>query len=279
MASHSAQSLVASLSGKKVAIMSYGSRGDIQPFVALGTRLQAEGAHVLLATNVDHLDFVRSFGLEVSATAGSCRADHESPEFLRGIATGDFGPFFAQQFQEKAAKMPETSKKEQEAVEAFGPDLLYATPLTYQSACRISSALGVPMVLGSLFLAAVFHADLNSRPLFDALWMAGLFVGVLAVIPQFWLISRTSGSIEALTSHFIAMMAMSRVLSGIFMWHVREDLTCDAWVGSFNHAVWAILGAHLLHLLLLGDFVYYYVKSVATSGLAGCVEVSTIDIV
>jgi len=137
----------------------------------------------------------------------------------------------------------------------------------------------LPIVLGSVVAAVVLHADLNSRPLFDALWMAGLFLGVLAVIPQFWLVSKTGGRIEALTSHFIFMMAVSRLLSGIFMWHVREDLTCDAWVGSFNHAVWAILGAHLLHLLLLGDFVYYYVKSVATSGLAGCVEVSTIDIV
>mmetsp|Transcript_95545 Transcript_95545/g.265342 ORF Transcript_95545/g.265342 Transcript_95545/m.265342 type:complete len:291 (+) Transcript_95545:84-956(+) len=137
----------------------------------------------------------------------------------------------------------------------------------------------VPIVLGSLVLAAILHADLNSRPLFDAMWMAGLFVGVLAVIPQFWLISRTSGSIEALTSHFIAMMAMSRVLSGIFMWHVREDLTCAPWVGSFNHAVWGILGAHVLHLLLLADFVYYYAKSVATSGLAARVEVSLVDMV
>jgi len=137
----------------------------------------------------------------------------------------------------------------------------------------------LPMVLGSFVLAALLHADLNSRPLFDALWMAGLFIGVLAVIPQFWLVSKTGGRIEALTSHFIAMMAVSRLLSGIFMWHVREDLTCDPWVGSFNHAVWAILGAHFLHLLLLGDFAYYYAKSVITSGLIGCVEVAPLDIV
>jgi len=137
----------------------------------------------------------------------------------------------------------------------------------------------LPLVLGSFLLGALLHADLNSRPLFDALWMAGLFIGVVAVIPQFWLVSKAGGRIEALTSHFVAMMAVSRLLSGIFMWHVREDLTCEPWVGSFNHAVWAILGAHFLHLVLLGDFVYYYAKSVATSGLAGRVEVSTLDIV
>jgi len=137
----------------------------------------------------------------------------------------------------------------------------------------------LPFVLGSMVAAVLLHGDLNSRPLFDSLWMAGLFLGVLAVLPQFWLVSRTGGRIEALTSHFIAMMGVSRLLSGIFMWHVREDLTCSPWVGSFNHASWAILGAHVAHLMLLGDFAYYYVKSVATSGLASCIDVSTVDIV
>jgi len=144
--------------------MSYGSRGDMQPFVALGTRLQEEGASVLLVTNIDHLEFVSSFGLAVVATAGSCHDDLQSPEFLRGIATGDFGPYFARQYRQNAARMPERTRKEREAVEAFAPDLLYATPLTYQSACRLSSALGVPMALGSLFPAEAPLSNLGVRP-------------------------------------------------------------------------------------------------------------------
>ena len=85
------------------------------------------------------------------------------------------------------------------------------------------------------------------------------------------------------------------------MWHARFDITCDPWVGGFNHAIWAyvseaaeeqvvqtflfrpgsfllcrsacagppfrscmpakvILGANALHMLLLGDFGYYYIK-------------------
>lgn len=125
-----------------------------------------------------------------------------------------------------------------------------------------------PMALGSLVLATLLHADMNSRPLFDALWMAGLFMGILAVLPQLWLVSRADGRVEALTSHYIAAMAISRLLSGSFMWHARFDITCEFWVQDFNHAVWAILGAHLLHMLLLTDFAYYYVKGVAKQGLA-----------
>jgi len=135
-----------------------------------------------------------------------------------------------------------------------------------------------PMILGSFIASAMFHADMNARPLFDALWMAGLFMGILAVLPQLWLVSRADGRIEALTSHYIAAMALSRLLSGSFMWHARFDITCAYWVDGFEHAVWAILGAHLLHLLLLTDFAYYYVKGVGKHGLglpmrmeSGCV--------
>jgi len=125
----------------------------------------------------------------------------------------------------------------------------------------------MPMILGSLIFATLLHADMNSRPLFDALWMAGLFIGILAVLPQLWLVSRADGRIEALTSHYIAAMAMSRLMSGIFMWHARFDITCHQWVEGFEHAVWAILAAHLLHLLLLTDFAYYYAKGVMKQGL------------
>eukprot|EP00415_Alexandrium_ostenfeldii_P000368 UN0368 len=124
-----------------------------------------------------------------------------------------------------------------------------------------------PFIVGSLVLAALLHADMNSRPVFDALWMAGLFVSVVAVLPQLWLITRSHGRCEALTSHYIAAMAVSRLMSGTFMWHARHDITCDFWIDGYNHAVWAILGAHALHLLFLADFAYYYIKAVLQDGL------------
>jgi len=126
--------------------------------------LLEEGTQVLVVTNVDQTDFVRSFGLEVAGTMSSCREGFESAEFARGIATGDFSAFLARQFREKAAKEPETSRMEHEAVRAFAPDLIYATPLTYKNARRISSALAVPMVLGSLFPAEAPLSNLGFRP-------------------------------------------------------------------------------------------------------------------
>ena len=86
--------------------------------------------------------------------------------------------------------------------------------------------------------------------------------------------------VQACTSHWIAMTAVSRVKSGVFRWHARFDVTCSPWVEGFSHAIWAILAAHLVHLLLLGDFAYCYLKAVATHGLACSIDLrNELDIV
>merc|ERR1719223_1905969 len=131
----------------------------------------------------------------------------------------------------------------------------------------------MPMIVGSFVLAALFHGNMNGRPLFDTLWMAGLLLGTVAVLPQLWLVTHSGGRIEALTSHHIAAMAASRALSGIFMWHARGDITCTAWMFGLNHVIWVILGSHLLHLILLGDFAYYYIKAIMVSGLNCRIEI------
>merc|ERR1719253_2570863 len=125
----------------------------------------------------------------------------------------------------------------------------------------------VPLVVGSLMLAALLHGNMNMRPLFDTLWMTGLFVSAVAVLPQLWLVTKNGGRVEALTSHYVAAMALSRILSGIFMWHARHDLTSEPWINGFMHASYAIIAAHILHMLLLGDFAYYYLKAVLAGGL------------
>jgi hypothetical protein len=125
----------------------------------------------------------------------------------------------------------------------------------------------IPMILGSILLAAIFHADMNARPFYDTLWMSGLFLGSVAVMPQLWLITRSGGHVEALLSHYIAVMAVGRMLAGYFMWLAREDVTSQPWIEGVNHAILAVLGAHLLNLLLLGDFAFFYIKAIATQGL------------
>merc|ERR1719262_743220 len=135
---------------------------------------------------------------------------------------------------------------------------------TYQESDD-STSIG-PMVLVTLGLAALLHGNMDAYPLFDTLWMAGLFLSVVAVLPQLGLITKSGGRADALTCHHIAALALSRVFSGLFMWEARNDIKCKQWIQGFEHAIYAILLAHAIHLLLLGDFAYYYVRAMMSRG-------------
>jgi len=146
---------------------------------------------------------------------------------------------------------------------------------TYQAEEDSMSIL--PLVKGAFILAALLHGDMDDHPTFDTLWMAGLLASTVAVMPQLWLITKTGGCAEALTGHYIAAMAVSRVFSGIFMWSARSDLQCIPWISGFNHTFWTILAAHVLQMLLVGDFAYFYVRAVLTSGLNTRIQTAAID--
>jgi len=129
-----------------------------------------------------------------------------------------------------------------------------------------------PTVIVSLGFAAILHADMDAYPLFDIFWMTGLFLGVVAVLPQLWLIMQNGGQAQALTSHYIAALALSRVLSGAFMWNARDHITCYQWFESDNHGIWTIIAAHVIHLILLGDFAYHYIRAIKQNGVTAPIE-------
>jgi len=125
-----------------------------------------------------------------------------------------------------------------------------------------------PFVLVSLVLAVLLHGDLDARPVFDILWMCGLFVGTVAVVPQIWLMTRNGANVPVVSSYFVAAMTLSCIFSGSYMWHAHTEITCEkAWIEGFNHTGYAVLAAHVVHLFLLGNFAYFHVKNLATRGL------------
>lgn len=124
-----------------------------------------------------------------------------------------------------------------------------------------------PMVVGAILLGAILHGDLNDSHIFDSMWLSGLFVSVVAALPQYWMISKSCGQVKVHTAHYMAATAVDRILSGTFMWYVRPHITCIPWVGNFQHTSWAVLLAHLVHLVLLSDFAYYYASALLTQGV------------
>lgn len=122
------------------------------------------------------------------------------------------------------------------------------------------------MALGCFVLAVLVHPDLNNRPVFDTLWTTALYIDVVAMMPQLSMMAKIRGEVEALTSHYVGATALSRATSLIFWYHGFVELApLD---GGFNLAGWAIIAAHVLQVLLLCDFLYYYIRAWVSTGSA-----------
>merc|ERR1719359_913768 len=159
-----------------------------------------------------------------------------------------------------------------QALDAFGVvillNIIYCIFKTHRSTYQEhDNTIKVEYIgLCCFVLAVLVHPDLNNRPVFDTLWTTALYIDVVAMAPQLVLISKIRGEIEALTAHFVSATALSRLTSLIFWYHGFAELApLD---GSFNLAGWAIIAAHVLQVLLLCDFLLYYIRAVVSTGSA-----------
>lgn len=72
----------------KVTILTVGSRGDVQPYVALGLGLQQAGYTVTLASNENFAEFVTSYGLRFHPLTGDAQAIVEGELGRASIESG-----------------------------------------------------------------------------------------------------------------------------------------------------------------------------------------------
>jgi UDP:flavonoid glycosyltransferase YjiC (YdhE family) len=74
----------------RIAIVALGSRGDVQPYVALGKGLKDAGHEVRLVTHEDFAALAVAHGLECYTVRGSVQAVAESEEMRALLAKGNF---------------------------------------------------------------------------------------------------------------------------------------------------------------------------------------------
>jgi UDP:flavonoid glycosyltransferase YjiC (YdhE family) len=74
----------------RIAILASGSRGDVQPYVALGKGLHDAGHDVRLVSHENYAGLAQSAGLPFRAMRGDVQAVAESPEMRALIEKGDF---------------------------------------------------------------------------------------------------------------------------------------------------------------------------------------------
>jgi len=98
------------------------------------------------------------------------------------------------------------------------------------------------LLLACMVIGAACHADLDQRPLFDALWTAGFLAGCIAPLPQF-VVTLTCEGAPALTSHFTAPLTLATAATAAFWRYGCLELAPE-------RVMWCIAGAVVVQVTL-----------------------------
>ncbi len=150
------------LAGKKlqsVSIVSNGTRGDIQPYVAIALALRKElNVSVRLLTNEDHQPFVESFKNDIKAVPIFCSAEkamRENPLAVKSQADGDAAAGVKAVAAVAAVAKKDASTACQRFLQEMNthrPDLLVCGTFSEYYELYASTALKVPTMKISLNL-------------------------------------------------------------------------------------------------------------------------------
>ncbi|KAH6759101.1 UDP-Glycosyltransferase superfamily protein [Perilla frutescens var. frutescens] len=131
----------------KIAVLVVGTRGDVQPFLAVARRLQAYGHNVRLATHSNFRGFVKSAGVDFFPLGGDPRVLAGYMARNKGLIPSAPGEISIQRKQIKAiieALLPACTEPDPITGEPFRAQAIIANPPAYGHA-HVAEALGVPM--------------------------------------------------------------------------------------------------------------------------------------
>lgn len=73
----------------RIAIITEGSRGDMQPYIALALQLRKRGNSVAIFTHTDQMDFIRSFDIDARGVFYDSSVAFQHSDFLEAMASGN----------------------------------------------------------------------------------------------------------------------------------------------------------------------------------------------
>ncbi|XP_062227098.1 sterol 3-beta-glucosyltransferase UGT80B1-like isoform X3 [Phragmites australis] len=131
----------------KIAILVVGTRGDVQPFIALAKRLQEFGHYVRLATHVNFRTFVKSAGVDFYPLGGDPRIMAQYMTKNKGFCLAAPTEISVQRKQLKEiifSLLPACTEPDLDTGTSFRAQAIIANPPAYGH-LHIAEALGVPL--------------------------------------------------------------------------------------------------------------------------------------
>ena len=132
----------------RVAIQTLGTRGDIQPYIALALGLTAKGHDVQLAAPVQFGVMIRAHGIAHAPLPGEFLALLDTPEGKAAIAGGRGFSGGFKLLKHVRPLMGTLMDEEWSAVESFAPDVIVHHPKSIASP-HMAEALARPCILAS----------------------------------------------------------------------------------------------------------------------------------
>lgn len=132
----------------RIAIQTLGTRGDVQPYIALAKGLVARGHMVQISAPVQFETFVSEHGIPFVGLPGEFLALLDTPEGKAAVAGGRGFSACLKLIKHIRPLMRRLLDDEAAAVTAFAPDLIAYHPKSI-AAPHLASALGVPCILTS----------------------------------------------------------------------------------------------------------------------------------
>ena len=132
----------------RACILTLGSRGDVQPYAALGVALQARGHQVTIATHANFAPFLQGLGLTHAVLPADPKAMVQDPAVARAIAEGQMLRFMRLM---KERMEPEAHVTEEKCLRAAqGADVVIGSVVTEHLAQAVAEAVGARFVSSDL---------------------------------------------------------------------------------------------------------------------------------
>ena len=163
--------------GKRIVLATFGSLGDLHPFLALARGLKSRGHEPVVATSDVHRGRVERLGLSFHAVRPEVAEMENDPEFFRRAMDLYGGPAFVI----RDVLMPHVRAGFEDLSEAVaGADLLVSHTIVY-AAPVVAEATGVPWL--SVAIAPILFMSKYDPPVLSpAVWLKHL----RPLGPRFW---------------------------------------------------------------------------------------------
>ncbi|CAK4081390.1 unnamed protein product [Aphanomyces euteiches] len=130
---------------------------------------------------------------------------------------------------------------------------------------HVPSEYGIAYILvPCILLGMLIHPNLNLNWFADVSWTIALYIEAIAILPQLFMFQkRGGGTVESCISHWIYALAFGSFLHlwfWLFSYHELGEKNAG------HHVGYTVIFVQIGHMLMMGDFLYYYFKSMKDGG-------------